>query len=79
MSHLDLPSNIHTGVKPPPGCTEGQCYFVRGAYLYYHYGCDSQDDRVSAVILSPLPPPLPSGMESVYDNLYIPTQTPVGE
>lgn len=39
-----LAKNVHLGLPPPhAGC--GRCSFVNGDYVYFHYGCDGQDDR----------------------------------
>uniref|UniRef100_A0A8C4ZUM4 UFM1-specific peptidase 1 n=1 Tax=Gadus morhua TaxID=8049 RepID=A0A8C4ZUM4_GADMO len=32
---------VHSGLDPP----DSRCSIVSGDYLYYHYGCDGQDDR----------------------------------
>ena len=41
---LQLLSDIHTGMAPPPDCDN---VVTCNNYLYYHYGCDGLDDSVS--------------------------------
>lgn len=39
-----LLKNVHTGLpNPPSGAIK--CSLIKGDYLYFHYGCDGQDDR----------------------------------
>ncbi|RXG52079.1 Ufm1-specific protease 1 [Armadillidium vulgare] len=39
----DLLPNVHEGLPVPHGVEEIE--YVKGDYLYYHYGCDGFDDR----------------------------------
>ncbi|CAL8241532.1 unnamed protein product [Merluccius merluccius] len=67
-SESRLLKSVHIGLPNPPG----EVALVRGDYLYYHYGCDGQDDRgwgcgyrtvqtmASWLGLNPPPPPSPS-------------------
>ena len=41
-----LLANVHDGLEKPQEVSE--IYLVKGDYLYYHYGCDGFDDRVSS-------------------------------
>ncbi|KAL4631121.1 inactive Ufm1-specific protease 1-like [Arapaima gigas] len=44
MTEESLLKNAHIGISnPEPGSV--RCSLVKGSYLYYHYGCDGQDDR----------------------------------
>lgn len=39
-----LSKNVHIGLINPV-CAPSKCSLVNGDYLYFHYGCDGQDDR----------------------------------
>ncbi|KAM8899649.1 ufm1-specific protease 1 [Spinachia spinachia] len=39
-----LCSNVHTGLPNPPAGPV-RCSLIKGDCLYFHYGCDGQDDR----------------------------------
>ncbi|XP_034413684.1 inactive Ufm1-specific protease 1 [Cyclopterus lumpus] len=39
-----LSSNVHVGL-PDPLTDAVKCSLIKGDYLYFHYGCDGQDDR----------------------------------
>ncbi|XP_037832529.1 inactive Ufm1-specific protease 1 [Kryptolebias marmoratus] len=39
-----LLKNVHTGL-PDPLSAPVKCSLIKGDYLYFHYGCDGQDDR----------------------------------
>lgn len=39
-----LLENVHSGL-PAPLPDPVKCSVIRGDYLYFHYGCDGQDDR----------------------------------
>ncbi|XP_047456304.1 inactive Ufm1-specific protease 1 [Mugil cephalus] len=39
-----LPKNVHAGL-PNPLSDPVKCSLIKGDYLYFHYGCDGQDDR----------------------------------
>ena len=41
----ELLVNPHTDLALP--CKEGSTSVCKGEYLFYHYGCDGYDDRVS--------------------------------
>lgn len=38
-----LAKNIHVGLRAPTAYDK--CSLINGDYLYFHYGCDGQDDR----------------------------------
>uniref|UniRef100_A0A8P4JZ02 UFM1-specific peptidase 1 n=1 Tax=Dicentrarchus labrax TaxID=13489 RepID=A0A8P4JZ02_DICLA len=39
-----LSKNVHTGLRNPLR-DPVKCSLIKGDYLYFHYGCDGQDDR----------------------------------
>ncbi|XP_024144468.1 inactive Ufm1-specific protease 1 [Oryzias melastigma] len=39
-----LMKNVHEGL-PQPLKEPSKCSMIRGDYVYFHYGCDGQDDR----------------------------------
>ncbi|XP_041842669.1 inactive Ufm1-specific protease 1 [Melanotaenia boesemani] len=39
-----LSKSVHTGL-PNPRTDDAKCTTIKGDYLYFHYGCDGQDDR----------------------------------
>lgn len=47
-----LLKNVHENLRNPPEVSEKEITvleLVKGDYLYYHYGCDGFDDRVSII------------------------------
>ena len=47
---MDLSSNIHQGLPLPGDVPQGSELLIKGNYLYYHYGCDGEDDRVCKLV-----------------------------
>ncbi|XP_030017487.1 ufm1-specific protease 1 [Sphaeramia orbicularis] len=40
----NLSKNVHTGL-PSPLADHARCSLIKGDFIYFHYGCDGQDDR----------------------------------